>query len=776
MAFGIIGRAAQAVTQAVTQVGAGICSVVSAINNGVSNIYPEEQNEEIQSSSVLSDLSSRVNPLPTSAPALDIQARKVNPNPPISLYNQSGNMTNTQKLSPQHQVFLQAHYEKIKGLITGLHSEDEEKLNSGTSEFVIKVSRQVASWKDVTGNWKHVDLAALAETNNEIKESMLELTNFIEKDVWKGDGGSVSVGFVPYSKGFGGAPLQRDKTLEKWPSGMNADARSIEKARELICQTDLSSVVQDRMTRAQGLTKKLQDAVNQKVLASEEALSNPPTKAEIESLQALKGVQARISNLDTTALYAALASFPETDITAKSVSVVAEGLCASVVKKIADETGKPIEETVVSPSKFDIIPGIRKWRGYREGVAAAQKEYAADVGAIVFSGLESGAARNQYLDYCNKKKIEVKSESLEDGIFRAIICEEAKGSAEKNPVLRDLFKEIKAEFKPDINQIFSEGPDGSFSIPDLTGVSSLDGLKTAFETCSAKIKAESLSGLLIPDGYITRVYEAFKAKDTALRNGASGSVIGGNIAFVLKMRNELLTIDPRAKIRCVLDVPMVNPKTAIGRNEDRTKPEGFDQHREIFGDGNCLYSSLIVMYLEHLAGNVSEIDVVIAQIRAAENPAIAIYKAKLIEVLEAIKVPAAVEAQLRDSSKVLCFVHYLRQRVAETIRSDPSKYATVYDVAGELVEVPEENTIGRVPVEDFIRDRVLPMGIWGEVYQKLAAADALKLPIDSRGQNESRESIYPQDGEVLPASGRLWFNGINHYEVIYPQAVEDEID
>ncbi len=182
------------------------------------------------------------------------------------------------------------------------------------------------------------------------------------------------------------------------------------------------------------------------------------------------------------------------------------------------------------------------------------------------------------------------------------------------------------------------------------------------------------------------------------------------------------------------------------------------------------------MYLEHLAGKVSEIGVVIAQIRADINPAIAIYKAKLIEVLEAIKVPAAVEAQLRDSSKVLCFVHYLRQRVAETIRSDPSKYATLHDVAGELVEFPEENTIGGVPVEDFIRDRVLPMGIWGEVYQKLAAADALKLPIDSRVQNESRESIYSQDGEVLPASGRLWFNGINHYEVIYPQAVENEID
>lgn len=366
------------------------------------------------------------------------------------------------KRLPKNKVVLYNAYGRGKGLYFDLKKSQQEKLRDiyhQIKQYCLEKGEIPEDAKGFTINWsKHVirffdpsinqvrliDLERIIQENPEIEEKAFDAELMISTKIYKGD---IRIGaFIPNNKGSydGAKPLIRtNPALQSLPqsTGEAAYQMALTLAGQLIKDDPEKDAAIKRMGRVETLLKTTEDAIVAKrkiLLEQSQREENPATKAALQKkVNQLDASLRQLKQVDTFALYSALACYPLDSTAIREVGKRAEFLLRStetLTNRLGERAGK---EQALRPWVPD-LPVIRNFRG--EPPVQTSRFYPIDVAGLMFSGLPSPESRVGYVEFCKAHDVFVKSEGIEDALFRY-----ALGSEGEIPKLNALIQSITDE-------------------------------------------------------------------------------------------------------------------------------------------------------------------------------------------------------------------------------------------------------------------------------------------------------------------------------------------
>ncbi|MBS0651360.1 MAG: hypothetical protein JSR93_09380, partial [Verrucomicrobia bacterium] len=371
------------------------------------------------------------------------------PKAPVALYN--AYTSNGEKkghyfdLKAKHHTQLQDTFHLVKNrcLETGV-------IPPNATGFTISFKTMQVRYFDPSSNTTCVrSLNEIMDPNPDVKTSVESAIDLIKTKINKGE---ICSKMEDYCKGAadGASPCYRSNpVLALQPKSIGAESykKALEIAQPVLTDnTDPTNhakrdVAIHRMGKAETIIKKTKEKIAAEklpLLASLSTTVDPAARNEIQKkLRELQAVEQRLEELDTFAIYSALAFYPtEDDPNLAAVSRNAELLQNAMSSKLEQERQQAIEDGTARKWIPEWVPLLSRLRTPPE--IEKSDSYAVDAAGLMFSGLETEEGRAGYNDLCRAHRAPSKKDGLEDAIVREVLGPGSLANAE-NPVLERLF-------------------------------------------------------------------------------------------------------------------------------------------------------------------------------------------------------------------------------------------------------------------------------------------------------------------------------------------------
>ncbi len=379
---------------------------------------------------------------PSTSP-VDLQITRV-PKEPVVLYNAYGNNKGHYfDLKIEDHKKLQEIFYDIKQ-----HCLDSGKIPGDATGFTISWSKRAAWFYDPAINHTRVlDLDKIMKSNPEINDVVIEAEELISEGVNKGCIRNYNID--PNNKGAfdGAAPLYRsNQVLQALPKSTGDQAYKAAMSLSYVVLTDDTQrdAAIHRMGKAERIIKKMKDKVVQEkatLVPLYTAAQDPAERARLQkSIEELTALEERLNNIDTFALYSALAFYPPgADPSPEEVYRRAQMLQKQVVDQLEQERQQAIADGTKKSWIPKWVPLINRFRD--EPKIEESRFYPIDVAGLMFSGLEFPEARCRYVDFCRGNNVPCKGDGLEDALIREVLCPGSTAHG-KNPALEELLDDV----------------------------------------------------------------------------------------------------------------------------------------------------------------------------------------------------------------------------------------------------------------------------------------------------------------------------------------------
>ncbi len=184
--------------------------------------------------------------------------------------------------------------------------------------------------------------------------------------------------------------------------------------------------------------------------------------------------------------------------------------------------------------------------------------------------------------------------------------------------------------------------------------------------------------------------------------------------------------------------------------------ENYPKIQEIRGDGNCFYTAFTVLYLESLRKNCCALEAFTAKV--IETPIE--YQETLLQLLVHLKEsPLELTQLLQDNSVVLSLIHFFRNLIDSSIKTTPA-FLNRAVIARDALD-------GGNPIESFIKNHILSMGVEADQLQIQLLCEILDFPITIYYANTHQELTIETSTKQVPRPERLCLDGA-HYFILHP--------
>ncbi|MBX3718649.1 MAG: hypothetical protein KF898_03245 [Parachlamydiales bacterium] len=374
------------------------------------------------------------------------------PKAPVALYN--AYTSNGEKkghyfdLKAKHHTQLQDTFHLVKN-----HCLETGVIPQNATGFTISFKMMQVRYFDPSSHTMCVrSLKDIMDADPDVKASVESTIDLIKTKINKGE---ICSKMEDYCKGAadGASPCYRSNpVLAQQPKSIGADSykKALEIAQPVLTDTadptnhTKRDLAIHRMGKAETIIKKTKDKIAAEklpLLASLSTTVDPAARNEIQKkLRELEAVEQRLEQLDTFAIYSALAFYPgEDDPTLADVSRNAELLQKAMSSRLEQERQQAIEDGTARKWIPEWVPVLKHLRKPPE--IEKSDSYAVDAAGLMFSGLETEEGRAGYNDLCRAHRAPSKKDGLEDAIVREVLREGSLQSAE-NPVLERLFEGV----------------------------------------------------------------------------------------------------------------------------------------------------------------------------------------------------------------------------------------------------------------------------------------------------------------------------------------------
>ncbi|MBS0607059.1 MAG: hypothetical protein JSR57_08920, partial [Verrucomicrobia bacterium] len=374
------------------------------------------------------------------------------PKAPVALYN--AYTSNGEKkghyfdLKAKHHTQLQDTFHLVKN-----HCLANGVIPQNATSFTISFKTMQVRYFDPSSHTMCVrSLKDIMDADPDVKASVESTIDLIKTKINKGE---ICSKMEDYCKGAadGASPCYRSNpVLAQQPKSIGADSykKALEIAQPVLTDTadptnhTKRDLAIHRMGKAETIIKKTKDKIAAEklpLLASLSTTVDPAARNEIQKkLRELEAVEQRLEQLDTFAIYSALAFYPgEDDPTLADVSRNAELLQKAMSSRLEQERQQAIEDGTARKWIPEWVPVLKHLRKPPE--IEKSDSYAVDAAGLMFSGLETEEGRAGYNDLCRAHRAPSKKDGLEDAIVREVLRERSLQSAE-NPVLERLFEGV----------------------------------------------------------------------------------------------------------------------------------------------------------------------------------------------------------------------------------------------------------------------------------------------------------------------------------------------
>ncbi|MBS0651190.1 MAG: hypothetical protein JSR93_08510 [Verrucomicrobia bacterium] len=376
-----------------------------------------------------------------------LQLKKDNPpKAPVALYN--AYTSNGEKkghyfdLKAKHHDQLQDTFHLVKNycLKDGVIPED-------ATGFTISFrTMQVRYYDPATDNICIRSLNEIMDADPDVKVSVEKSIELIKTKINKGE---ICSKMEDHCKGAadGASPCYRSNAvLANQPKSTGAESykKALEIAQPVLRDDTQIDRAIHRMGKAETIIKRTKDKIAEeklKLTTQFQTAVDPTAQNQIRrKIQELQAVEQRLEQLDTFAIYSALAFYPDDAVPSlATVSRNAELLQNAMSSKLEQERQQAIDDGTARkwiPKSFPLLNRLRKPPEIEKS-----DSYAVDAAGLMFSGLETLEARAGYNDFCRAHHENSKKDGLEDAIVREVLRPQSLENGE-NPVLERLFEGI----------------------------------------------------------------------------------------------------------------------------------------------------------------------------------------------------------------------------------------------------------------------------------------------------------------------------------------------
>jgi len=374
------------------------------------------------------------------------------PKAPVALYN--AYTSNGEKkghyfdLKAKHHTQLQDTFHLVKNYCLA-----NDVIPQNATGFTISFKTMQVRYFDPSSNTTCVrSLKDIMDADPDVKTSVESTIDLIKTKINKGE---ICSKMEDYCKGAadGASPCYRSNpVLAQQPKSIGADSykKALQIAEPVLTDTadptnhTKRDLAIHRMGKAETIIKKTKDklaAEKLPLLASLSTTVDPAARNEIQKkLRELQAVEQQLEELDTFAIYSALAFYPgEDNPSLGAVSRNAELLQNAMSSRLEQERQQAIEDGTARKWIPEWVPVLKHLRKPPE--IEKSDSYAVDAAGLMFSGLETEEGRAGYNDLCRAHRAPSKKDGLEDAIVREVLREGSLQSAE-NPVLERLFEGV----------------------------------------------------------------------------------------------------------------------------------------------------------------------------------------------------------------------------------------------------------------------------------------------------------------------------------------------
>lgn len=331
------------------------------------------------------------------------------------------------------------------------HCLDHYSMPDDAPDFTVNFSKRTVRFFDpATNHIKVLDLQTMVNNDPNLKGLVDQAETLIVTQINRGE--IRRTRFAADNKGSadGGKPLIRPAYLDSLPksTGPKPYEQAMDLCKELLDNDVKRDQAVYRMAAAEIIVKRAKDELERKITPLETDVERlrgiesrtPAELAELQEkwrkLQELKYKLQQLEDIDTFALYLALALYPTGADANDSQKVAAAAKQLNVLMERRAEEIRLQKEK--DGSKRTWLPNLEILSRFRkEAKFEPSRFYPIDVGGLMFSGLEAPQARASYVDYCKLNRVYEKTDGIEDALIRKVLRQ-----ADANPVLDGLFDDI----------------------------------------------------------------------------------------------------------------------------------------------------------------------------------------------------------------------------------------------------------------------------------------------------------------------------------------------
>ena len=363
-----------------------------------------------------------------------------------NVYGAAGSKAHYCGLEDSQQNILKGAFAAIKQ-----HCLGNDLMPKNASEFRVNLSKRTVRFLDpATNHIKVLDLETMINNDLDLKRLVDQAETLIVTQINRGE--IRRTRFAADNKGSadGGKPLIRPAYLESLPksTGPKPYEQAMDLCKDLLDNDAKRDQAVYRMAAAEIIMKRAKDKLTKKITPLEteverlKGLSSrtPVESAELEKqwriLQELKYKLLQLEDIDTFALYLALALYPTGADADDPQKVAAAAKQLNVLmQRRAEEIRLQKEKEGSKRTWLRDLPLLNRFS--KEVKFEPSRFYPIDVGGLMFSGLEAPQARASYVDYCKLNKVYEKTDGIEDALMRKVLR-----PGDPNPILDGLFDDI----------------------------------------------------------------------------------------------------------------------------------------------------------------------------------------------------------------------------------------------------------------------------------------------------------------------------------------------
>lgn len=330
------------------------------------------------------------------------------------------------------------------------HCTEKGLIPADATSFTINFREMQIRYYDPSGrNTCRLSLKKIMEDNPDVKASVDKAVELIDTKINKGP---ITGKVAEHAKGAadGASPCHRSNSvLAGLPKSTGAEPykEALEIARPVLADNLKTDAAIHRMGKAETIIKKVKDKIDQQkqeLSVSLPTVTDPAEQNKIrKKVRELEAVEQQLNELDTFAIYSALAFYPDgVNPRLEQVSQRATVLKQYMNFQLEQKRQQAIEDGTTRKWIPQWMPGINKLRTMPE--IEKSDQYCVDAAGLMFSGLDFLDAQSGYNDHCRTHHVHSKKDGLEDAILREVLRPDSL-SRHENPVLEQLFDGISDE-------------------------------------------------------------------------------------------------------------------------------------------------------------------------------------------------------------------------------------------------------------------------------------------------------------------------------------------